>query len=460
MRDFVKEMAQRAHAGLDDWFEIAAGSSEGIELEVHYEDVFVELPEELQVASKKLADYVPDEEYGLSSNVFNAGRYCLLSYNKDSLKGVDERNKCILYFCKSDYRNYLVTNGINLYWAKLSGLDSQYHSTKAWFERWHAENEHKPFFFNSFGIYMLITIRKEDGLYAVFRERSSSIAVNRNIIVATVDEGIRRRGKVNLFDEESDISASPNIMSAAYRACYEETGIDLSLPCFKTSIPKLLSVGFTKSLLQPGALFYLNLDIGYNEFEHACKISQDDKFEFSSTSLVKFERDCIIQFILESEKRKKPMSSSAIALALYALGKNAVKMKKIFLTHTSVDKPIVRRMGKMLEKQGFSTWIDEAEILLGDSLVDKISAAIHNDVDCLLFFVSKDSIKSSWVNKELSWALTREMSNGIRVIPVLIGKHGEYEVPDIVKDKLYADFRDKRKSRRSYETLYKTIRTL
>ena len=47
-------------------------------------------------------------------------------------------------------------------------------------------------------------------------------------------------------------------------------------------------------------------------------------------------------------------------------------MSSIFLSHNSVDKPFVRKLANDLRRRGHYAWVDEAEIKVGDSLIDKI----------------------------------------------------------------------------------------
>ena len=53
-------------------------------------------------------------------------------------------------------------------------------------------------------------------------------------------------------------------------------------------------------------------------------------------------------------------------------------MSSIFLSHNSVDKPFVRKLANDLRRGGHYAWVDEAEIKVGDSLIDKIEEGIDN----------------------------------------------------------------------------------
>jgi len=118
-------------------------------------------------------------------------------------------------------------------------------------------------------------------------------------------------------------------------------------------------------------------------------------------------------------------------------------LSTIFLSHNSKDKPFVRRLANDLRANGIKVWVDEAEILLGDSLLNKIELAI-SEMDFLGVVISKDSSESEWVKKEVEMAMTLELENKtIKVLPLLLDKQGK--IPLFLRPKLYADFTDESK---------------
>jgi TIR domain len=116
------------------------------------------------------------------------------------------------------------------------------------------------------------------------------------------------------------------------------------------------------------------------------------------------------------------------------------KYHGIFLSHTGVDKPFVRRLRDDLRAHGVQrVWIDEAEIDIGDSLIAKIEEGMKL---CRYIGVvlSTKSISAPWVKKELDVAINREISAGeVVVLPLLYEK---CELPTFLQGKLYADFTD------------------
>jgi hypothetical protein len=110
----------------------------------------------------------------------------------------------------------------------------------------------------------------------------------------------------------------------------------------------------------------------------------------------------------------------------------------IFLSHTSTDKPFVRDLKARLESHGVKeVWLDEAEIMLGDSLIKKIEEGLKK-TKYIGVVLSLQSIKSPWVERELEVAINREISTGeVVVLPLLYEK---CELPSFLVGKMYADF--------------------
>jgi hypothetical protein len=113
--------------------------------------------------------------------------------------------------------------------------------------------------------------------------------------------------------------------------------------------------------------------------------------------------------------------------------------RNVFLCHSSNDKHFVRKIWSDLVNVGHRPWLDEFEIKVGDSIIDKIESGI-TEAGYLILFLSSSSIESNWVMKEWNSALARQVSsNNIRVIPALIEN---CTLPSMLADLKYADFRE------------------
>lgn len=85
-------------------------------------------------------------------------------------------------------------------------------------------------------------------------------------------------------------------------------------------------------------------------------------------------------------------------------------MSSIFLSHNSNDKPFVRKLADDLRRYGFYVWVDEAEIKLGDSLINKIREGIDR-VEYVGVVLSNNSINSEWVKSEIDVAMNQEIED-------------------------------------------------
>ncbi|MCP4327475.1 MAG: toll/interleukin-1 receptor domain-containing protein [Alphaproteobacteria bacterium] len=113
---------------------------------------------------------------------------------------------------------------------------------------------------------------------------------------------------------------------------------------------------------------------------------------------------------------------------------------RVFISHNRSDRSQAHKIGKELLKAGHEIWLDSWEILPGDSLIEKISDGIIES-SYLLVLLSKNSVQSPWVKKELEVALNRQLKDkGIKVIPCLLE---DCDIPVFLEPIKYADFREK-----------------
>jgi hypothetical protein len=113
----------------------------------------------------------------------------------------------------------------------------------------------------------------------------------------------------------------------------------------------------------------------------------------------------------------------------------------VFLCHSSTDKWFTRKLAMALAGNGLKVWIDEAEIGIGESLIEKIESGILGS-KYLIAVLSNNSINSRWCAEELRMAMVRQIAQkGITVLPVLVE---DCELPGFLQEKKYADFRNAR----------------
>jgi hypothetical protein len=125
----------------------------------------------------------------------------------------------------------------------------------------------------------------------------------------------------------------------------------------------------------------------------------------------------------------------------------------VFLSHSSKDKDAVRELGERLEKSGLEPWFDEKQIRVGAPLADAIGKALEKS-RCLLFIISKNSVKSDWAALEWNTAVSRDpMNREGRFIPLLLD---DVEIPDMLSHFLHVDWRTRKDE--EYVKLLQAIR--
>lgn len=109
---------------------------------------------------------------------------------------------------------------------------------------------------------------------------------------------------------------------------------------------------------------------------------------------------------------------------------------RVFLAHSSSDKSFVRDLARRLRQADVRVWLDEWEICVGDSIVEKIEQGLRES-DYLAVVLSAASVDSAWVKRELNSAIMRQMTDqSITVLPVL---REHCDIPAVIADIYYAD---------------------
>lgn len=111
-------------------------------------------------------------------------------------------------------------------------------------------------------------------------------------------------------------------------------------------------------------------------------------------------------------------------------------MVSIFISYSHADKALAQAFAAQLEKRGFRVWIDEGELKIGDSLIERIATAIA-EIDFFLALVSESSAQSNWCRKELALAVTGELGReSVKVLPVRVAGA---EMPPALADVFYLE---------------------
>ena len=111
---------------------------------------------------------------------------------------------------------------------------------------------------------------------------------------------------------------------------------------------------------------------------------------------------------------------------------------RVFISHSTNDKEFVYKLSNDLRRAGIRIWRDDIEIKVGDSIVSGINEGLAA-CDSFIVVLSRNSVPSTWVKREMDAAFVREASGAsIRILPVRLD---DIEAPPLISALRFADFR-------------------
>jgi queuine/archaeosine tRNA-ribosyltransferase len=112
-------------------------------------------------------------------------------------------------------------------------------------------------------------------------------------------------------------------------------------------------------------------------------------------------------------------------------------MTNIFLSYSSKDKDLARRIAEDLKSHSVKVWFDEWEIHVGHSISQMIERGLEK-ADFVAVLLTKHSVNSGWVEKEWQAKIGEEAAKRKVIILPLSGE--KCHIPALLRDKRYADF--------------------
>jgi hypothetical protein len=109
---------------------------------------------------------------------------------------------------------------------------------------------------------------------------------------------------------------------------------------------------------------------------------------------------------------------------------------KVFISHSTEDKWIARKLSEELQGLGASTFLDEKDIATGESIDDTIQTHLR-DCDDILMLLSPAALASHWVMLEIGGA----KALGKLLVPILVNV-GPNELPPPIAKGLARDLND------------------
>lgn len=108
----------------------------------------------------------------------------------------------------------------------------------------------------------------------------------------------------------------------------------------------------------------------------------------------------------------------------------------VFVSHRHHDAEFAERLAHALEQKGHNVWLDEWEINIGDSIVERVNHGLEGS--CYLVLCYSSEGMSDWVDREWMSTLHRQLDGQhVKILPVLLS--GNANPPAILADIKHAD---------------------
>jgi TIR domain len=115
--------------------------------------------------------------------------------------------------------------------------------------------------------------------------------------------------------------------------------------------------------------------------------------------------------------------------------------KKVLISYRKTRREyqqFAEAIGHRLGREGFLPWLDEWEVVAGDSLPRELGEGFK-DVYGVIIVLTADYPGGKWAREELETAIAKRVEQGIKVIPV---KYEEGDPPEMLRPLAYVDCTD------------------
>jgi hypothetical protein len=109
---------------------------------------------------------------------------------------------------------------------------------------------------------------------------------------------------------------------------------------------------------------------------------------------------------------------------------------RIFLSHRSVDKPLVHRYYNALKTAGFSPWLDESEMPAGTNLERGIYKGFEESCTAV-FFITENFKDERYLATEVDYAVMQKRKKGAKFAIITLRYSNAAEVPGLLTPYVY-----------------------
>jgi len=282
----------------------------------------------------------------------------------------------------------------------------------------------------------LSEVRKSDVLVVIVGHLYGTITPEKRISFseAEYDEGYRLRKPCLVYIRDDEVPILPRLM---------ETDPDKLrlLNRWKTVLRNRHTIAPFKQKDDLAVQVAADLSRAANDLDEA----EEDRDKSRATDRSLGEE---VNMLL-SQARERGLDEDTIVSVIRhgltsAIASEASKGPRVFLSYSNADKAIVREFAHGLDQRGVYVWFDEMRLHAGEDWNTAIREAIDSS-DYIAFFISGNSMRRGYVQKELKTAFERSRmmpAGGVFILPVLLDRTAISDMPPLLRDIQWLDATD------------------
>lgn len=177
---------------------------------------------------------------------------------------------------------------------------------------------------------------------------------------------------------------------------------------------------------------HLPLHLGLAHGQH----KQDEWMAYFQTVIVRPFVDELTHRISDAANLATPEARIVQAVPLSRIPSS--KEVRIFLSHKSVDKPIVNRYYDALKAVGFDPWLDESDMPAGSNLEREVFRGFEESC-AAVFFITENFKDESYLAAEVEYAVMQKRKKNQKFAIITLRYTNAAQVPGLLTPYIYKD---------------------
>lgn len=166
------------------------------------------------------------------------------------------------------------------------------------------------------------------------------------------------------------------------------------------------------------------------------KSKRDETIELFRTLIIRPLANELSRRLGDAANMATPEERALQAVPLIRLPK--ANETKIFLSHKTVDKPLVYRYYNALKELGFEPWLDEPAMPAGSNFEREIYKGFTESC-AAVFFITENFKDEKYLAAEVDYAIMQKRGKGKKFVIITLRYPEAAKVPDLLTPYIYKD---------------------